>query len=123
MLTIRKEQMEVFDNYMLSRFESNVLADLKRTFPAKCEEQGDEAARAAIHDGIQRAAGYGVAIEYDVERFVFLMYFLEPAFDREPRIKGILSDPAFDGRGKMDRVCALAEEELGVPKGKWPRTR
>lgn len=122
-LTIRKEQMDVFNQHMLSRFVRNVLADLKRTFPAKCKEQGDDAVQAAIRDGIQRAQAHGVTIEYDVERFIFLMYFLDPLFDRDPRIRGILSDPGFDGRGRMDKACAFAEETLGVPKGKWPSTR
>ena len=123
MLTMRKEQMEVFSRYMLARFENAVVADLKRTFPEKCQEQGDEGVRAAIREGIERAAGHGVTIGYDVERFIFLMYFLGPGFDSSPRVAQILRNPAFDSRGKMDRVCSLGEQELHVPTDKWPRAK
>jgi len=114
MLTIRPEQIEVFTGLMRKRFEDRMRARLGERFPEKCKALGEEAVRASIRDGIDRAAAYGVNIEADVARYIELMYRFSPDFDTGPALPWaaeILKNPRLGSHPKMDQLCARADQE------------
>lgn len=120
MLVIRKEQMDVLADQAMKTFVSRVFGHLSEVFPDECRELGDEAVFRRIRDGIERAAGYGIDIEYDVVRFIDLMFILRGDYDtsdRFPWANQILLAPDENPTGKMDRLCERAELELPAPAG------
>ena len=121
MLKIRKEQMTAFADLMRRRFEDRMAARLRDLFPQKCTEMGAAAVRESIRDAVQRAARYGVTIEYDVARFIELTYLLSPDFDAAlPWAAAILSDPDAGSHPKTNDLCRRAREESQAPVGYWP---
>lgn len=115
MLKIRREQMEVFSKFMLKLFEDRILILLERNFPERCEEMGEQTVRDSIKKGIEDAAGYGIKIEYDVARYICLLFILGPNFDidtRYPWTSEILNDGTLHSTVKLDMLDQSAETRL-----------
>src|ERR1700693_3282565 len=96
MLTIRAEQMRVFQNAGLKRFEEKMLLHLGRFWPSRCDALGEAAVRRSIYDAVEIARSYGIVIEYDVARYLDLMYAYTFDFDKSPETAWageILSEP------------------------------
>jgi len=121
MLEIRREQMAAFAGAMRRRFERRVAAHLHDLFPHMCKEMGDEAVRLSIRSGVQRAARYGVATEYDVVRSIELTYLLSPDFDVAlPWAAAILNGRDTGSYTKTNELCRRAREEAKPASGYWP---
>lgn len=115
MLIIRKEQMEVFEQAARIAFEERMIAHLRKSFPKKCDDIGDEGVRASIQDAVDRTRKLGVALEYDIERYINHMYALGFDFDTNPDycwVKQILSDPAIDPSDLMEVLSERTQQEL-----------
>ncbi len=118
MLTIRKEQMDQMGDEAMKTFVSRVSDHLSEIFPDECLELGDEVVGRRITDGIERAADYGIDIEYDVVRFINLMFILCEDYDtsdRFPWARKILSKPDENPTDRVDRLCERAEQEPPSP--------
>jgi hypothetical protein len=112
-LAIRGHQMRAFESQMAAGFEARMAAHLKRRFCNPCATMSEAALRDSVESGIQRAARYGVTTEYDLARFIDLMYAVSPEFDALPWAAPILNDPRTGSHPKMDEVWARAEQEVG----------
>jgi len=117
---IRKEQMDLLADEAMKTFVSRVFDHLSEVFPDECRELGDEVVGRRITDGIERAAGYGIDIEYDMVRFIDLMFILCEDYDtsdRFPWTRQILAEPDENPTDRVDRLCERAEQELTSPAG------
>ncbi|MCD6303567.1 MAG: hypothetical protein J7M21_01225 [Planctomycetes bacterium] len=114
-MKIRKEQMDAFSEPLMRSFECRLVRHVEKVFPDECGQLGDEAVRQRVRKGIRDARKYGVVIEYDVARYVDLMFILSEDFDDNdefPWARRILNHPDLDGRAKMDRLYKRTEAEL-----------
>ena len=120
MLTIRKEQMEALAPVMLKSFECRVYAHLLRVFERQCNELGEPVVRERIRQGITGAGEYGITLEYDVVRYIDLMFILSEDFDSNtelPWTARILKAKSMHGTDKMDRLYERLDKELDAVSG------
>ena len=113
MLLIRDEQIEVLLSYKLKQFEDLMVEHLNTYYPGKCERLGDKAVREAIQYGIEKANTYTIHIEYDVSRYINLMFTFGRDFDTDPNYpwaSGILNDEDSISTRKMDELYAASEK-------------
>ena len=100
---------------MLNSFECRVFAHLTRVFPLPCKDLGEEAVRKRVRAGIASAAGYGITSEYDVVRYVDLMFILAEDFDKAPNLSWaarILTAEQLHPKEKMDGLYERLSKEL-----------
>ncbi|MBW2247059.1 MAG: hypothetical protein JRF62_07625 [Deltaproteobacteria bacterium] len=113
MLIIREDQMEVLGNYMLNKFENALVTHLNLYFPEKCEAMGESGVREMIRHGIAQAKSYGIVIEYQVSRYINLMFMLGKDFDTDsalPWASEILLNSSFEGTfAKIETLCRAAD--------------
>jgi hypothetical protein len=122
MLNIRQEQNDAFLQHRARSFECRMYAHVTRIWPAECKELGEEAVRQTIRFGVGRAQVYGLALEYDVARYVDLTFVYGRDFDKDPRlpwVRAILNDDRLDPSEKMDSVCQKAAD-LARTSGSLP---
>ena len=112
MLIIRNEQMEAFSKYELENFVNNMVAHVMTVWPEGYREMGELEVRESIYHAIDRAREAGIETEYDVERFIDLIYKFDWATDEEPDAPWaleILNNTELDGSTKMDRLWEQAK--------------
>ena len=122
MLTIRKQQIDILSEYMVKRFEDQVLAHLKTAFPETFEQKGEEGLRRIIRDGMEHTRHYGLVSEYDIARFLILRVLRED-FDTNPEtpwVGTVLNSTVLSPHLKMDQLCRHAESEFWITPDKWP---
>jgi len=115
MLKIRKEQNDELAKVAVKRFEDRVLVHLKKFWPDECKELTEQGVHKSIRTGIDNAGKYGIKTEYDVARYIDLMYTLCFDFDtnsQAPWASRILNDANMDAREKMDKLYECTEREL-----------
>jgi len=88
MLTIRKEQMAVFSQVQLKKFEDFVLPHLSRTLRKQSETLGEAKLREIIQYGIKRAARYDITAERDVYKYLYLLVAFGRDFDTDEKLPG-----------------------------------
>ena len=81
MLRIHKEQMDILGEYMMKKFEDYMVVHLRQRFAEQLKDTPEEAIRTIVQKGISKAKSYGIRIEYDVERYIDLMFILGYDFD------------------------------------------
>jgi hypothetical protein len=82
MFKVRKEQMGAFREGARRDFEDAMLAHLRRCFPAALEPKTDDALRALVGVGIERATALGLSGQRDVCKLVDLMVVFGVDFER-----------------------------------------
>lgn len=85
MLVIRAEQMEVFEQAALRRFEDEMIAHSKDFSPRLCKVIGDGQLRLAVHSAISRAMAYGFTYRGPIRLFIEMMFMCGSAFDTDPQ--------------------------------------
>ena len=119
-LIIRKKQKEALSKYMLKEFEDRMVVHLKTTFPNQTKDMPEPDLRGMIQVGVDKAKGYDIAIEEDVQQYLEYMVSYGADFDANPKMSwagDILRTKNLDGTTKMDRID---EYELFVLKGAQP---
>jgi hypothetical protein len=81
LLVIREAQMAALSRELRSRFEREALEHVKACFPEQCAEVGEEYAFYYVQQGLRRARDYGFESQYDLLRFLNLMFALGGDFD------------------------------------------
>ena len=107
MLVIRKQQMDVFRNYEIKKFEDRMVLHLRSGFPEQTKTIPEQALREMILTGIDKAESYKVTDEVDVERFLECIMRYGSDFDTDPNISWaaeILRDESFTGTEKMNQI-------------------
>ena len=85
-LTIRKEQLGVFSQEQVRKFEDWMVAHLTRFFPCECAAEGSESqVLDLVRYGIGRAAAHGITTKRDVCKYIDLMIVLGRDFDADTR--------------------------------------
>ena len=115
MLVIRNEQIDAFSGHMEVTFINRVVAHLKEFWPEKCGEMGEEAVRESIHEAMDIARKFGIINEYDVARYIDLIFEFDWPADEKPDTpwaEEILNDAELDGTVKMDRLFEEANRIL-----------
>ena len=113
MLTIRPEQMLVFEAYAIKRFEDALWEHLSSGHPEKIEELGEEKSRKIVRQGIETARQFSVDVERDVAAFVEYMFEVDPRWHELEQwawALDILNDPALDGHAKMELIDRTARD-------------
>ncbi len=112
-LKIRREQIAAFREQARREFEDRTLEHVRSLFREECTILGEEATRERIRKGVEAAGGYGLELEYDVVRYIDLMFIFSPDFDTDAAWAGpILHDETTEPRAKMDRLYEEAREHL-----------
>ena len=115
MLKMRKEHIAAFEAQAVASFATRVVAHLKAVWPLECAELGDAAVLEAVRNGIDRAAAQGMVSEFDVVRFIDLMFILARDFETSPLAmwtRPIFADRKFVAGERMDRLYQRMEEEF-----------
>lgn len=111
MLSIRAEQMRVFEQAALRRFEDEMMAHSKDFTPRLCEVIGDDQLRVAVHSAISRAMAYGFTNRGPIRLFIEMMFLCGSAFDTDPQypmLGEILRTPA----DQMERAEQIYQGSL-----------
>ena len=111
MLIIRKEQMEVFGQTALNRFEDEMVLHSQNFSPELCKVLGEEQLRLAVRDAIVRADNYGFTNRGSIRLFIELIFLFGSAFDTDPQYPwsaNILRDSS----DQMQRAERLYEKTL-----------
>src|SRR4051812_32188106 len=118
MLIIRDNQMDAMRQEAVKGFERRMVQHLNEFFPRECRRAGDERVRAAISQGIARAAKYAITSEIDVARYIDLSVVLGLDFDagkRHPWAAEILKNSNLKPGAKLqlifDRVKRMRQEQ------------
>jgi hypothetical protein len=126
MLSIRPEQIEVFQDVAEAAFERRIAdylreehADEVVTLPARQDEVrevevkslDDETLLAMVRAGIARARSHGMTWESSITAFVVLMFVVSPNFDSHRLIRRLLNDEETEPDARMDSLLELTTEE------------
>jgi hypothetical protein len=125
MLTIRKEQMAVLEAYMMRKYVDRVVQKIARTFPGKYKQEGQERTRLMVQAGIEKAAGYSITEDDEVERFVLVLAEYGMEFERAPErieCQQILEDKELPGDAKVSLVCRQLKAAGASSPPSQPRT-
>jgi hypothetical protein len=109
MLTIREEQMSIFEQAAIQRFEDEMVIHSKEFSPRLCEILGDEQLRVAIRQAIGPARGYGFNCRGPVRLYIEMMFLFGSGFDTDPQYPWatrILEDQSDDEFLRADRLHA-----------------
>jgi hypothetical protein len=87
MLTIRREQLTVFSEVEVRRFEDWTIAHLKKFFPRECAALGDPRLRDTVQYGIVRARTHGITSKRDVVKYIDLTIVFGRDFDTNKRLR------------------------------------
>jgi hypothetical protein len=85
MVIIRAEQMNVFEQVALGRFEDEMVAHSKDFAPRVCDGIEDEQLRLVIHRAIQRANAYNLTSRGPVRLFIEMVFLFGSSFDTDPQ--------------------------------------
>ena len=112
MLTIRTAQFEALRAVPRGVFEDSMVAHLAKYAPKHCEVIGQDAVRAAIRLGIDRARTYGLTNRGPVRFYLESMFMFGSDFDTDPQFSwatAILNDGRLtDQMAKADRLYETA---------------
>jgi hypothetical protein len=106
-LVIRQEQIDAFKGHMIAEFVERMVVHLPQTFPEQLHAMPEPELHSLVHQGIEKADGYGVVLETDVQRYLECMVMLNPKFDTTPETEWagkILNDGTLTGTQKMDSI-------------------
>lgn len=111
MLKIRPEQIEVFRQTSLQKFEDEMIIHSQNFSPILSKVLGEEQLRVAVHSAINRADTYGFTNRGSIRLFIELMFLFGSGFDTDPQypwIANILKDSSFE----MERAEQLYQKIL-----------
>ena len=111
MLIIRGRHQAAFDQAVARSLECGLLTHITRIFGPRVAAMGEPAARALVRKAIARAKRHGIVQEYEVSRYLDMMFLLGEDFDADvalPWAREILARAGWTETEKMDRLCEHA---------------
>lgn len=96
-VSIRREQIEAFDQAAASMFENEMVTNSRRFSPHLCGSLDEQQIRSAIRFGVLEANRYGFSFRGPVRLYLELMLLFGSHFDIDPQystLHEILSDPS-----------------------------
>lgn len=115
MLEIRHAQLEALGLARRARLITQMVGELRASFPAACEAFSDEALYEFVDHGVRQAATYRIDRANDVFGFVSIMLVLGRDFDQDPRLPWVrdMLDPA-NRRSASARVAQVRAQAAGI---------
>ena len=116
MLMIRKKQMEYFREHANKQFRDRMAVHLRSNFLEQTKLMKEYDLRNTIQAGIEKAKGYSVIAEDDVQRFLECMMTYGTEFDVNTKtswVGDILQREDIDGSMKMDLIDSFEIFNLG----------
>jgi hypothetical protein len=107
MLIIRESQMAALRRDRIARFDYKALAHVRKYFPEQCAAVGDDIALAYVREGLARARSYGLISEYDLLRFLNVMFTLGSDFDSNRQyawVRPVLDNRAAPATTRMNEI-------------------
>ena len=111
MLTIKQDQMDVFQQHMEQNFVRLLAQELRQEHPDEVAALDDKELYRRITIGIQRAARYGLEDEYSLETFTTLMFVAAPNFDRHALFQEVLSAPDLPPERRLEYAMEISMDE------------
>jgi hypothetical protein len=125
MLTIRRQQMAVFEAHFERRFRADLLRHVRTDLAEESKHLSDGDVDRMITEAIERGRTYAVTSERDVALFLDLMLLKGRNFDHHPKLQWIariLKDKDLEGAAKMKAIYRrLAALENRRPAPAEPR--
>ena len=116
MLTIRNEQMRLLIRLMRDQFLDRLQPFCAAQWPAQTAQLGPRF-RSFLNSSVDLAISYGIRRESEIARFVNLCFVWGPDFECRPQnewAKRILTNPALDGKRKIDDLAYCTGLKLKV---------
>jgi len=85
MLTIRKQQNYALGQYMLRRFENDMILYLRSQFPTECGDKDEAELLAMVRSAIRKADDYGIESEDGIQCYLGCMAKCGEDFDANPQ--------------------------------------
>lgn len=120
MLIIRSDQKRAFPRAVEENLECRLVAHAQRVFPEQCERMGEPAVRERVRAGMAAARRWGIEGQYDVSRYVDLLFLLGPDFGADdgcPWARPILADPSLAPAARLDKLYERAREAVAARRG------
>lgn len=114
MLKIRKEQNDELAKVAIKRFVDRVVTHLKKIWPEKCQQMNEAEIRDSIYKAIEQTKRAGIMTEYNVVRYVDMMYVFDWDFDAGPSplwARQIFENKHLSEHEKMDRLYEHIRQE------------
>lgn len=86
MLTIRREQMKLFELVAVRNFENVMMSHATDSWPQHCKSIGQKNLRQVISKGIKQAGSYGLTKKGPVRLYIELMFTFGSDFDTDVQI-------------------------------------
>jgi hypothetical protein len=108
MLVIRQQQIDVFEQAAVRRFEDEMIAHSKGFSPVLSRVLGEAQLRVVVRSAIARAMSYGFTWQGPIQLFVEMTFLCGSAFDTDPQYPG-LRDVLRSSGHQMDRAMEIHE--------------
>ncbi len=113
-LSIRPEQLQIFEAELDRAFATMQALRLRKAFPERCRALSEAALLAHVEDALGRAYGHAIARPKDLARFLDLTMTLGLDFDHGPDHRWA-ADLIGDARRKAARRLAAIEARMVSP--------
>jgi hypothetical protein len=116
MLTIRPEQMAVFDRRAEELFKGRLFLQLARDYPKHFEAMGDQAFRDLIQHAIEGGLTHGIEGQGEVAALAELMLRFGKAFELSPErdwAQKVLAKSAMPGSARLSMIWNRMEQSTG----------
>ena len=87
MLTIRKEQLDIFNKHEIYKFQANLLQRYQNIFPSQYRSLGDKQLLKIISYGYDKAIKYGFEMKNQIFLYICLMFKIGSNFDKDIQFK------------------------------------
>jgi hypothetical protein len=92
MLTIRKEQMAVFNEAVVRKFEDEMAEHCHAFAPQLCEEAGCANVATAVRKGLKNAERYGFSMRGPLRFYIEMMLTFGSDFDTDPQLPWVAEE-------------------------------
>jgi hypothetical protein len=110
MYILREKQLAAFTRSASDDFEDRMVAHLLAVFPDACAALGEAGLRAMIPRGVERAARWGLELEYESCLYLHVMLALGERFDDDPGLawaRAVLESPGWGPSSRIEHLHDL----------------
>jgi len=123
MLVIRPEQIGAFAKSVEEALECRLVAHVSRVLPNVYAQMGEHTVRKRVRGGMKTASAFGIEAEYELCRFVDLVFMLGADFcndERDAWAPMVLRDKALSETAKMDELYNRLGKQLDAARAGEP---
>jgi hypothetical protein len=120
LITIRREQLEKMRLDRVEQYVRTMFDSIRMEYAQATANIDDPTLFAWLVQTIERAQGYGLHYDHDIQAFVALALTISPWFDDYPPFKSILTDPELGNDERMAALFRLVEDADIETAGRMP---